>query len=294
MSTRDRHAGYNVVSLLLAISLGILLVGCATSEPVHLSTANVDTTSLSSLQNLSADKLPETDNINQIRLQALQQTALEIGAQGGLAKRSDDINHTLSTQARQLDQTFNFHPMILHHNVLPPVLVEGRTLLNQSASDALRIADHTYKIAKQARFITTPPTWRTYLWMNYKKPAPPDPTLIPKNEQEEAVWRHYVTLGWEKGVEQANTIFNANLARLKQDYAGIILYRKLLALRMISEPYVATTNLGITGDSNHITINDQVLRITALPQLETDSNKWQTAIIDPANDPQRWRLPKGK
>ena len=138
--------------MFLAASTAICILSSCANQTARLSTDNVDTTSLSSLQNLSTSKLPTADNINKIRLQALQQTALEVGAQGGLAKQSNDINHDLVAKARQLDQTFNFHPMILHNNVLPPVLVEGRTLLDQSAPDTLRIADHTYKIVKQARF----------------------------------------------------------------------------------------------------------------------------------------------
>ena len=279
--------------IVLFFLLSISITGCV-PKPPPVSTADVDTTSLYALQNLSVDTLPEAKGINKLRLQALQQAALEVGAQGGLAKRSNDINTTLEKQARELDQIFNFYPMILHHNVLPPVLVEGRTLLDQSAPDTLRIADHTFKLIKQARFVTAPPTWRTYLVMNYQKPPPPDPALIPKNQQEETVWQRYVTRGWEQGIEQANTIFKANLAQLKQDYAGMALYRKLLALHMISEPFVAKTDLGITGDEEHITINDQILRITALPQLQTDSSQWQAAIIDRDTDAQRWRLPKGK
>ena len=270
--------------------LCVVLSGCASAPPKRLSTAGVDTTSLESLQDLSTTTLPTDDNINPLRLQALQQTALATGAQGGLAKRSGEINQLLSKRSRELDQTFNFAPIILHDNVIPPVLVEGRTLFNQSDANTVRIADHTYQIVKQAHFTTTPPTWRTYLWMDYKKPDPPDPTLVPKNEAEMAVWRNYVQKGWAEGLTQANTIFAANLATLKRDYTGIALYRKLLALHMISEPYVAKTRLGITGDVNHISINDQVLRITALPELQTNSKKWQTAVIDPTNDAQKWHL----
>lgn len=288
-----KTTAYQIMRLVLVL-LCITLTGCASTPPKRLSTEGVDTTSLDSLQNLSTTTLPDDNNMNPLRLQALQQAALETGAQGGLAKRSGEINQLLNERARELDQTFNFSPMILHNNVLPPVLVEGRNLFNQSNEDTVRIADHTYKIAKQARFTTTPPTWRTYLWMDYKKPDPPDPTLIPKNDAEMAIWRTYVQKGWHEGIAQANTIFSANLASLKQDYIGMALYRKLLALHMISEPYVAKTRLGVTGDVNHININDQVLRITALPQLQTNSQKWQTAVIDPAQDAQKWHLDPGK
>jgi defect-in-organelle-trafficking protein DotC len=68
------------------------------------------------------------------------------------------------------------------------------------------------------------------------------------------------------------------LARIKQDLKGMILYRKLLAMNMVSPPFVAQTDLGITGDSNEINIDDRVLRITALPELNPNSKDWRAAV----------------
>ncbi len=44
---------------------------------------------------------------------------------------------------------------------------------------------------------------------------------------------YLVGRGWKNGVDQANTILEENIARIKEDFVGMILYRKLLAMNMI-------------------------------------------------------------
>lgn len=215
---------------------------------------------------------------NSIRLTAVQDTAMSIGAQGGLAWRAHQLNHILDLQQNYLNQIFNFNSLILHHNVLPPVLAEGNDALNLADPETLRLADKVYKIVLPPRFVTTPPTWREYLWLDYASPEAPSATLLPKSAEEQQIWNKYVQVGWQDGIAQANEIFSANLGRLKRDYSGMILYQKLLRQNMVSRPFVATLNLGVTGDSRSMRINDQVLRITATSKLNTQSKTWKAVV----------------
>jgi len=169
--------------------------------------------------------------------------------------------------------------MVLSHGIMPPVLEEGDYTLNLSDPNTIRVADRTYKIVQQARFATTPPNWREYLWMNYSKPSLPDKSLLPKNAEEQKVWKKGIAVGWEKGILQANNIFQQNLARLKRDYQGMALYRKLLQEKMISQPFVSRTELGITGDGDDMRINDQVLRIVELPKLQASGKNWNAIVV---------------
>ena len=209
---------------------------------------------------------------------ALKETALSLGAQSGLASRAKIIDEQLTKQARNLDAIYDFNSLLLEHNVLPPVLLEGRKLLNLADMQTIRISDRTYKVAKQAHFVTTPPNWRQYLWMDYVKPEYPHVSLLPTNKNEREIWCMAVEKGWQQGVEQADIILEENIARIKEDFVGMILYRKLLAMNMVSPPYVSHTDLGITGDGEEIHIDDKVLRITALPALNMNSNEWKAAI----------------
>ncbi len=88
----------------------------------------------------------------------------------------------------------------------------------------------------------------------------------------------YIDIGWKEGTAQADPNYTQNFARLKQDYSGMVLYRKLLAQNIVSPPYVAKTDLGVTGGKNNLRIHDQVLRITAMPALQPNSKMWKAAI----------------
>jgi len=214
-----------------------------------------------------------------MRNELLRETALSLGARGGLAARLAEINESLEKRSDYLDTVFDFRALVLPDNVLPPVLVEGRNTLNLENAQEIRAADRMYKIEKQARFITAPPTWRSYLFIQASKPEVPDPSLLP-DEQDRAevlIWKEYTERGWEQGIKQANDIYAENLSRLKRDYKGMIRYRKLLAQGIVSAPEVAHKELGITGGGSQMSVNDRVLTIRALPALKANSKEWEAA-----------------
>jgi len=252
--------------LLLAI-LCLLLSACATK---HTSIKD---------QQLPRGSSTDAAGVTKIRLSAIEQTALSFGAQSSLAWTSTGINQSLAHNDRHLSQIFNFNSLVLSNNVLPPVLSEGNDTLATTDPNSLRLADKEYKIESPPRFVTAAPTWRDYLWMNYPMPEKPNVTLLPKNREEEITWKQYYDQGWKDGVVQANGIFSDNMGRLKRDFSGMILYRKLLTEKIVTAPFVAKSDLGVTGDANQIRINDQVLRITATSKLVTDSKKWNTVVV---------------
>lgn len=269
-----------VIKQTLAICFSITFLTACAQHQQNLD--NVDTTNLSQLQGVrvyptsSSEKRTE---LSQLRVKSLKDSAMSIGAQGGLAHASRTMNSRMNNDRKFLDSVFNFYGMVLSHGVIPPVLVEGDNSLNLDDPNTIRVADRTYKIVQQARFVTTPPNWREYLWFSFAKPELPDRTLLPKTDEEQKIWRDGIKAGWVKGLEQANSIFQQNLARLKRDFRGMALYRKLLQEKMISPPYVARTELGITGDGNDMRINDQVLRIVDLPKLQTNSKHWNAIVV---------------
>ena len=264
---------------LTALILGLFaLSACSSSKN---KTKKVDTSSYSQLSDLNQKNSP-TDGIatTQFRMEALKDTALQVGAQGGLAWRSEKINVDLLKQAKHLRNVFNFNALILDNGILPPVLTQGNNTLNLDSPTTIRITDKSYKIVSNARFDTAPPNWRDYLITHFKKPEVPNKVLLPKTKDEKEIWKEYLDIGWKNGIEQADTIYSENLAKLKRDYEGMILYRKLLAMHMVTPPYVAETDLGVTGDRNHLNIGDKVLRISALPGLNVDSHTWKAFIVE--------------
>ena len=268
----------------------LILVGCATRHENMPSDSKEQITTLKQLRGLARGRHQTVGSrMSGIRLEALKETALSVGAQGGLAERSHTINEMLERNSNSMDRVYDFNLIILPDNVLPPVLLEGRRTLNNPDAQTLRVADRSYLILRQARFATTPPNWREYLWMNYKYPDKPDFTLIPKNDYELKIWNKYCDIGWERGAKQAHMIFNQNLARLKMDFVGMVRYRKLLANHMVTPPYVAKTELGVTGGGDRMRIDDRVLRIAALPQLIPEGREWKSNIakdrrVDPSEN----------
>jgi defect in organelle trafficking protein DotC len=261
----------------VVLYLVLFLVACQTTRK------EIDPTNIQQLEEAYDDQsirgTPAVQSSSAIRTKAIEDTAMSLGARGGLSWASQRINTLLEKDKWYLETTYNFNGMMLSHGVLPPVLVEGNNSLNLADPNTIRISDKTYMIVAQARFATTPPHWRDYLWMNFPAPEMPNRVLLPHNKQESKIWKKAVKTGWEKGIAQSYSIFQQNLARLKRDYSGMILYRKLLQEHMVSPPYVSRTELGVTGDGSDMRINDQVLRITELPKLQTDSSNWKAIVV---------------
>lgn len=243
------------------------LVGCQ-------GTSGMGTSSLAELKGIHATG-SLSDHSGVMRAQALQDTALSLGAQAGLYWRAEQINHILQDHSKELDQIFNFNRLMLSDHVLPPILQYSSKNLKLDGVDTIRLSDELYIIKSQAKFVTTPPNWRDYLWLNFKPADMPADNMLPRTSAERKIWKQYVVIGWQKGVQQGDLILHDNLSRLVRDVKGMILYRKLLAQRMVSTPFVEKNNLGVTGGGESLRINDQVLQITALPALQVDSRKWQ-------------------
>lgn len=251
------------------VLLSAYLTGCAGPSPSGLGVRE--------FQSASGTK-DAAFSITGIRHQSLRDAALSVGARGGLAWRSLQINQIVSRYDGTLDRIFNFHALLLDRNILPPVMIEGRYTFEQSTPEVIRLADRSYSIVHQARFVSMPPTWRDYLFLKFIKPEMPDPSLLPRSETERRVWDRYVQEGWQAGIDQADSIFSENLGRLKRDYEGMVRYRNLLAQNMVSPPYVAEVNMGVTGNDEEMSVNDRIFKITALPafKYQGQGEQWET------------------
>ena len=219
-----------------------------------------------------------------IRGDAIKEAALSFGARGGLAWRTWQIRQELDGSARYMDKIYNFRQLLIPAPsgllIEPPIISEAMdaVLIDNQGMD-VALADRVLNINKNARIVTAPRTWRFYLerdWGSEDVTPPPD-ILRPSNPDERARWKRYVTEGWNKGVEQANEVFQADLNRLTADFKGMVRYRELLAQGMVSPPYTAQTYRGVTGDGDTMRVGDRALEITELPQLQTGSDKWQPA-----------------
>jgi len=229
----------------------------------------------------SSDDPTEAPGLNKIRALAISEAALSYGAQYALAWRASAITKAIESQESTLDKVYNFKGLVMDHNVLPPILHQSDNSMNLSNPNVIRLSDSVIEIIMPARFITTTPSWRNYINMSiYKYPEEPDETVLPKTDEENALWNKSVKKGWEEGKNQGDYIFMNSLARLTRDYNGMSLYKNLYSQNMISAPFVSKANLGITGNSAKMRLNDQIVRITKPSELKTSLSKnWKPVLV---------------
>ncbi len=265
------------MKLLSTLSITLLctaiLTGCNTRHHLVANVGYIEKTSTALKQKVS-----------EMRYKALTDKASQLGARGALAWRSVQINQVLKDNSDKLDAIFNFNALLLEHNVLPPVISQASNEVNLTSGQSIQFSDKVYRLLQPAHFVTAPPTWHSYLTMNYHKPKAPDSSLLPTTKDEVKVWNTALKKGWAAGLEQANTIFAANIARLNRDFEGMLLYKKLKSQSMVNKPIVATSNLGVTGDQHQLRLNETVLRITRNVGLMPNSHRWQPVLTHVTKD----------
>lgn len=287
MKIQDQHSIVLLHKLGLAGLLALLLFGCTGNlrAPNPMDLGAVEPTlapgpkEFEKLQTLSRSaELQGAVQINYIRMEAVRDTAMSLGARTALAWRGEQINRMLQSQGEHLSAVFNFQGLMLNDSIMPPVLLESRNALSVDSPQNIRVSDRTFQIIKQAHFASVAPTWREYLLMDDTRPEPPDVSLLPATDEEKQAWQQGIIKGWEEGLKQATQIYDENLARLKRDYQGMVRYRMLLAQNMVSPPQVAQRDLGITGGGEALAVNDRILTIKALPSLKADAQTWKPSI----------------
>ena len=131
---------------------------------------------------------------------------------------------------------------------------------------AATTAETTYELLEPARYIATVPNWRKFLMIDgFPEPEKPNPAVLPKNDEERAIWRAAVREAWAQGLAEADQLYADNVARMVRNYRGIMLYHLLTAQHLLSRVDTASANLGMhTSDGgNKLNIGQKVYRITA-------------------------------
>ena len=229
------------------------------------------------LEDIKSGRSLQDDAINPIRAEALKEAALAYGARAGLYARAREINQLLDAETALLDKNFPFAPLILAHNVVPPVIQSGHDTVRKHHDAQLQFADAVYEIVHPAKLAVAPPDWRTYLYVRARRPTPPDETLLPDRAKaaEVAYWERYVEEGWKRGGQQADQTFHVQLNRLERDLTGMALYRQLLAKGMVTPPRLTEQQRGVTTDRNVMRVNDRVLEITENTHFQTENQRWK-------------------
>ena len=219
--------------------------------------------------------------VSDLRFQMLTEAARTVGFRGGLAERAAVLKEALGKRAPRLDTIFQFSMLMDGSGTVPPVIVEARDLSSVS-SDQIRTANRVYKIIREERFVSVPPTWRDYLFVGLVAKNDgielPDFAIRPKNSEEESIWRAGVRQGWKDGQRQASAILAANFSRLTRDYVGMLRYSTLLQTGMISTTRVAESSQTVTGDAKQLMLGDTLKRVTSRAAFRPDSTQWVPVV----------------
>lgn len=238
------------------------------------------------LENIPKEILP-TGGKNQglpidIREEAVKEAALSYGARGGLRWRTYQIRKQLELRASYLDKVYDFRGLLIPAPsgllIEPPIISESvNAMIVDGAGQEAAVSDRVYNIIKNARIVSTSRTWRNYLERDWGEVTPPPDILRPSNTEERKKWIKWIREGWDKGIEQADDTFQADLDQLIADYQGMVRYRILLAQGMITPPYTLQVDRGITGGGNEMRVGDRAVVITEEPSLSTGADQWQPA-----------------
>lgn len=237
-----------------------------------------------------------------LRLKLVKEAAISAAMRASLAKQSEFINKLLDSNARLLDDTYDFPALMLPDNVVPPVVrkIERET---EQEGDLLRYSAVRFQIVRQAGFATRAPTWRQYLplpiWSDL---GTTHPSLLPTNSDEKEAARIGIEQGWRAGIEQANAMFFKGLTRLQNDWLGMNTYHALLKSNMVSRPIINRRDVPISGDSTQMVVDESTYRIEAKPVFNPSMSSWlalvdkssTTSIFEDISKPTEAELAKAK
>lgn len=221
-----------------------------------------------------------SSGVTDLRAQMLTDAGKTVGFRGGMAARAHVLTDALTVRAAQLDTIFLFSPLINKKGTIPPVIVEARDVASFAPAQ-IRTATRVYKIEKEERFVSVPPTWRDYLFVGLPVSGGVDlPTFParPQDGKEEAIWRRAVTGGWKEGQAQADAILSANFNRLTRDYSGMLLYSTLLQQGMVSTTRVAESQQTSSSDGRVLILGDKLRRVIKKAAFESDPGKWRPTV----------------
>lgn len=217
-----------------------------------------------------------------VRNEAVREAALSYGARGGLAWRTYHIRAELETRASYMDKVFDFRQLLIPAPsgllIEPPIVSESvnAMIIDNNGREAA-VADRVYNISRNAQIVGAGRSWRNYLEREWGDVQPPPDILRPNDAEERARWIEWVREGWQKGIDQANQIFEQDLNQLTAHYQGMVRYRMLLAQGMVSPPYALQVDRGVTGGGSRMRVGDRAVEITGMPEFKPETETWQPA-----------------
>lgn len=241
--------------------------------------AQVGTDEIDQIMKLSSDNIGQVSEIESLRYNMLRDTALAFSSQKAFAKYAQIINNQLLEHESVLNNSFDFQPLLLKDNVVPPVILESSKRIDSPNSQTLIVSDKTFQIYHPAYFQTAPLSWRNFLLLEEGYPTYPDRSLLPRNRVEQEVWSDFTQVGWKAGRDLAFATLDENFKHLNRHYQGMVNYHRLLMQGLVTSPEVRTQEQGIVSSGDLLSINKKILSIDTVTSFNENSELWHSFIF---------------
>ena len=216
--------------------------------------------------------------VENLRPRVISRTARTLALQKAVQWRYGQIQKILKEHSTKLDHIFDFSPLMLRGGkVVPPVISEADASYRVESQNRASSTDRTYRIVKEARMSSQPPSWRDYLLRDYGSFDKTDAGVVPQNEQERKIWKEAAMKGWKLGLRQAKRLYRNNLNELVRDYKGMVKFRILAEQNMVSVPVVAKGELGIKVQGKRLSVDRKIFRITQ-PSTFQEVDEWTPKV----------------
>lgn len=195
-----------------------------------------------------------------MRPKIIHDTGYTLGVQSGAKWRNGKIQEELNAQGKSLDRIYNFKQLLIDGRVMPPVVIDSDDNLSVLDKQIVSVSK-SYKIIKDAHFVSTSPSWRDYLSGSYFSVKEVNRILLPRTSEEVDIWEEAVEKGWIRGIKQADSIFKLNMRKLTRDMRGVILYRLLAGQGLVSMPRIESDRFAIRVGDKTLDLNERVFVI---------------------------------
>lgn len=262
---------------LSVIALLQLMAGCAQQAPVVPRSVGQEAPPALDAY-LQEERTPDS-GLSATKRQILEEAGRTLGFRGGKAQRAWELRQSLEAKALRLDLLYDFRTLISAEGWLPPVISEATDVANITA-DQIRTGNKVYDKIADERFVSNPPSWRSWLLAGLPARAGdgPESSVTPEDATQKAVWERALRKGWDEGRESADHILDVNFNRITRDYRGMLLYSQLLRQDYMTLPVVTDQQQTVTGDSTKLTLGDRVRTLKQKAVFAPEKTRWRPVI----------------
>lgn len=224
-----------------------------------------------SLNGVPLESKEGEEGADAMRLRAVSVEAFAWGIQEGAYYRNNQIQALLIEKSFVINKAVSLSKFIIDGKMLMPTVLEAERIYVKNNDREARSVNMSYTLDKSPRIVSQAPTWRDYLVRTMPKPRQPIANAYPRNTVEQTVWQREFHRGWLTGVEQANSIYQSDLNKMRKDVTGLYRFRNLLAQNIVTLPKLIKNKSSVMILDSGKTINLNDVKYTI--QLDSKFNK---------------------